>query len=172
MIADANLDLTAELNLSYYTHEKNTLSAAAGLATLSVIIDENWGRAALLGKLVEESLHRGIRDAPTVTDIRCAGLMVAIDFEGTAGGQTGEQLALRARSDLLRQQLLPMPAKGKTLSFSIPLIIPEKELELALNLIVDTVKEAQFTAGSSDPPPVSWTQKVGTIRVPGWAAAP
>jgi len=41
------LDTTGEHNLSYFTHEKNALSAAAGLATFSVIVDDKLPERAM-----------------------------------------------------------------------------------------------------------------------------
>ena len=81
VIADANLDTTPEMNLSYFTHEKNALSAAAGLATLSVLIEEELPkRAVFLQGLIEEALRVRLRATPIVTDFRSAGLMFAINF--------------------------------------------------------------------------------------------
>jgi 4-aminobutyrate aminotransferase len=141
VIANGRLDTTSELNLSYFTHEKNALSAAAGLATLSVIVEDKLPeRAGRLGALAEKHLKQLIGELLIVASFRCAGLMFAIDFDGTSVGKTGEQLASDAMYYLLRRGLLAMPPKGKTLSFSVPLIISEMDLEDALGILVEALK--------------------------------
>jgi 4-aminobutyrate aminotransferase len=141
VIADASLDTTSDLNLSYFTHEKNALSAAAGLATLTIIVEEKLPEQALrLGAVVEKRLKQLIAELSIMGSFRCAGLMFAIDFNGTSVSKTGQQLASDVMHHLLRSGLLAMPPKGKTLSFSVPLIISESDLEEALGIIEKTLK--------------------------------
>ena len=52
---------------------------------------------------------------------------------------TGEQMAAKMRLDLLRQEILAMPTKSRTLSFSIPLVTSKENLEQALNIVERTV---------------------------------
>jgi 4-aminobutyrate aminotransferase len=136
VIANAALDTAPELNLSYFTHEKNALSAAAGLGTLSVILDEKLPeRARALGAKVASRLAVIQAQYKVVANVRCAGLMFAVDFADSGGGRTGTDRAQEAYFAVLRRGLLAMNPKGHTLSFSSPLVISEQELDNALHIV-------------------------------------
>ena len=50
VLARADLDVMADKAIGHYTHEKNPVLAAAALATLEVIVEENLvARAAEMG---------------------------------------------------------------------------------------------------------------------------
>jgi len=143
VIANAKLDTAPELNLGYFTHERNAVSAAAGLATLSVLVDENLpARARELGALVGERL-RSIYQVrtPAVVNVRSIGLMFAVDFGQSSDGRQGTELARDAYFAMLRKGLMAMPPKGNTLSFSPPLTIEEGDLLNALAIIDSTIEE-------------------------------
>lgn len=140
VIASSRLDTSDELNLSYYTHEKNPLSAAAGLATLSVIIEGNLPeRAAHLGANVGARLAHFARHFSIVSNVRSIGMIFAIDFYEAGPSKTAEQLASETFYGLLRRGLLAMPVKGRTLSFSAPLTIDENELNESLDILEGTL---------------------------------
>jgi len=136
VIANEALDTAPELNLSYFTHEKNALSAAAGLGTLSVILDENLPeRARSLGAKVATRLDTIKENCAVVANVRCTGLMFAVDFADSGNGRSGIDRAQEAYFAVLTRGLLAMNPKGNTLSFSSPLVISEQELDNALSII-------------------------------------
>lgn len=142
VIAKSSLDSSPELNLGYFTHEKNALSAAAGLATLSVIVDNKLpDRARILGEMVEARLSALLQNHPIVANVRCIGLMFAIDFDRSSDNRDGIQLAQEAYFALLRRGLLAMNPKANTVSFSAPLVISEDELDSALGIIEATIRD-------------------------------
>ena len=148
VIASDRFDTTEELNLSYYTHEKNPLSTAAGLATLSVIVEGDLPkRAAWLGEIVSSRLQRLAQRFGVIGNARSIGLMFAVDFLSADAGKTGEQLATDAFYGLLRRGVLAMPTKGYTLSFSAPLNIEKQELEESLNILEETIGEVSGRPG-------------------------
>ncbi len=60
---------------------RNNLAAAAALATLHVLEEEKLpSRAAILGQMLEESLHELQKHQPLIKAVRVKGLMCAIDF--------------------------------------------------------------------------------------------
>ena len=141
VIANSALDTSSELNLGYFTHEKNALSAAAGLGTLSVIVDDKLpDRARILGAKIEARL-KTLLSHPVVANIRCIGLMFAIDFGRSANGANGVQLAQEIYFAVLRRGLLPMNPKANTLSFSAPLIVSEEDLGNALDIIEAAIQK-------------------------------
>lgn len=142
VIAKSDLDTAPELNLSYFTHEKNALSAAAGLGTLSVILDEKLPeRARILGATVASRLANIQAKCNTVTNVRCAGLMFAVDFADSGGIKSGSDRAQDAYFGLLRRGMLAMNPKANTLSFSSPLVISEGELDGALRILETAIAE-------------------------------
>jgi 4-aminobutyrate aminotransferase len=145
VVASSRLDTSGELNLSYFTHEKNALSAAAGIATLAVIVDNKLPEhSRQLGAVAEKRLERWCEELPIIANVRCAGLMFAIDFDGKSVGKTGDQLANTTLYHLLRRGLLAMPPKANTLSFSVPLIIEEKEFESALGILDEELRQLSY----------------------------
>lgn len=147
VIASDRLDTTEELNLSYYTHEKNPLSTAAGLATLSVIVEGDLPRqAARLGEIVSLRLQRLAERFGVIGNTRSIGLMFAVDLLSEDTCKTGEQLATDAFYGLLRRGILAMPTKGHTVSFSAPLNIEEHELEESLDILEQTIREVSGRA--------------------------
>ena len=89
VIADERLNCAPDLNLHYYTHEKNPLTAAAGLATLEVLVEEKLPqRAAGLGRTLLRRLERAAAACNAIVDVRGIGLMFGFSFvspESAAG---------------------------------------------------------------------------------------
>lgn len=141
VIARSALDTAPELNLGYFTHEKNALSAAAGLATLSVIVgDKLPERARILGAKIQVRLKSLLDQYPIVGNVRCIGLMFAIDFRPSTKGTDGAQLAKDVYFGMLRRGLLAVPPKANALSFSAPLVVSEADLGNALDIIELTIR--------------------------------
>jgi 4-aminobutyrate aminotransferase len=149
IIASSKLDTTADLNLGYFTHEKNALSAAAGLATLSVLVDNKLPeRAESLGALVGERLKSMYEENSIIANIRYVGLMFAIEFFASTDGKDSK-IVQDAYFALLRSGVLAMPPKGHAISFSIPLIISEEELLVALDIIGSTMADLSANASGA-----------------------
>ena len=81
VLARADLDLMADKAIGHYTHEKNPVLAAAALATLEVIVEENLvARAAELGEYFVARLQAMAGRLPVIGDIRGAGLLVGVEL--------------------------------------------------------------------------------------------
>ncbi len=60
----------------------NPVVCAAALATLETLVAENlFERATLLGERIRSGLTRALQDVPAVTDIRGQGLMIGIELD-------------------------------------------------------------------------------------------
>ncbi len=71
VIVHQSLDTTGKLDLGYYTHERNPLCAAAGLATLDVIEEEALvTRAARIGARTLERLSSLVARCPHFGRVR------------------------------------------------------------------------------------------------------
>jgi beta-alanine--pyruvate transaminase len=68
-----------------YTYSGHPLACAAGLATLDVYASEGlFARAAAIAPAFAQAVH-SLQGLPHIADIRCIGLMAAIDFEPVPG---------------------------------------------------------------------------------------
>lgn len=81
VLAKESLDCAPHKAVGHYTHEKSPVSAAAALATLDVIQEENLPeRSRRLGALVVEHLRSIAESLPLVGDVRGRGLLIGIEL--------------------------------------------------------------------------------------------
>ncbi|MBT6278439.1 MAG: aminotransferase class III-fold pyridoxal phosphate-dependent enzyme [Chromatiales bacterium] len=137
LIADERLNCSPELNLHYYTHEKNPLTAAAGLATLNVLMDERLSeRAARLGAQWLPELERMGRGCSVVSDVRGAGLMFGIGFHTSEGPANRESHpAARFVSAAREQGLLVNGPRDGAVTLAPPLNILDADLSLGMEVV-------------------------------------
>jgi 4-aminobutyrate aminotransferase len=151
VIARADLDVLGDIAIGHFTHEKNPVLAAAGLATLSVIRDEGLvERARSLGEL---ALKRGRELAARyqiVGDVRGRGLQIAIDL---VSDRATKKRALEPAEKIvylaLDRGLSLKLSAGSVLVLNPPLTIGENELERAFAIIEECL--AEVTAGHQQP---------------------
>ena len=106
-----------------YTYSGHPLACAAGLATLDVYAQEGlFDRAAAIAPAFAEAVH-SLQGLPHVVDIRCIGLMAAIDFEPIPGKPGARSYACH-RACLEQGVAIRMAGDGIVLS---PPLIIEKE---------------------------------------------
>lgn len=134
LIARSRFDVGQHISLGHYTHEKNPLACAAGLAVLDVIEEEQLlARSLRLGEAVMAYLERAKNQA--VASIRSAGLLIGIELRDTAtrGAQDlAEAVLYRCLSDGISFKV----GQGKVLVLAPPLNIDEADLWWALERIV------------------------------------
>src|SRR5262249_26778851 len=126
-----------DVAIGHFTHEKNPVLAAAGLATLGVIHDEGLvERAGLLGKL---GLERGRELAARhrlIGDVRGLGLQMAIDL---VRDRASKSPAHEREEKILYLALDRAPSRkvsaARVLCVGPPLIIRDDELERAFAII-------------------------------------
>ena len=111
----------------------NPLATAAALATVSVLINEDLpGRARDLGDYLMDQLRRLTRDIPMVKEIRGLGLMVGIALDREAAPVI----------DLMRARGVLANATNTTVVRLVPpLIISRSDLDRAIEVIIDCLKE-------------------------------
>ena len=106
----------------------NPVACAAGYATLKFIIDHGIaGNAKKVGQYLIKGLENLKRKFQFITDVRGRGLLVAIEFDRDIG-----QDALMACLD---RGLLVNRVKPNALRFMPPLIIGNKEVDQALDIL-------------------------------------
>jgi len=96
VVGDARMNMAPELAIGHYTHEKNPLAAAVGLATLDIIESDGLiEKAAQHGDRLHQLLHDQIV-GPFRLVLRGLGLFRALSFQGPTVG--GDALISAARA--------------------------------------------------------------------------
>ncbi len=137
LIARSRFDVGQHLSLGHYTHEKNPLACAAGLAVLDVIEEEQLlARSLRLGEAVKACLERGKNAA--IASIRSAGLLIGIELRDTAS-RSAQDVAEAVLYRCLSEGISFKVGQGKVLVLAPPLNIDEADLWWALERIVAAV---------------------------------
>jgi len=136
LIARNTLDVAGDRALGHYTHEKSSVGCAAALATLDVIDEEKLlERSRELGARALERL-RAMRAAnPAIVDVRGAGLLLAVEVKSA-------DIADAALYASLAQGLSFKVGQGSVLVLAPPLVIDERDLGRALDILEASLREA------------------------------
>ena len=145
VIVDGTLDSAPELNLGYFTHEKNPLMARAAIETLGIISDEGLvenaetcGSYALQRLESIRSRHRHVFAEPA----RGQGLMLSIDVDAGFSETRNEALAATIFYRCMdRGLILNYPAYGRSLTLSFPLIAKPADVDQAMGVLDDALSE-------------------------------
>jgi adenosylmethionine-8-amino-7-oxononanoate aminotransferase len=112
-----------------HTFAGNPIAAAAALEAMAIYEDEDLaGRATELGVVLERELMC-LGDVPHVVDVRCLGMIGAVEF---ASAKTAGAVA-----DALRNDGLLVRPLGAVLYLLLPLIVTEQQLLDVCRAFVD-----------------------------------
>lgn len=140
IVAREELNIASERSLGHYTHEKNPVACAAGLATLEVIGEERLvERAAHVGARTLADLQERLAGHPLVRDVRGLGLLLGVEV-GSAGGNANDA-AERIMYAALRRGLNFKVSKGNVLTFAPPLNVTAEELDRAWRMVRESLDE-------------------------------
>ena len=144
VLARADLDVMADKAIGHYTHEKNPVLAAAALATLDVIVEENLvARAAELGDYFLARLQATASRFPIVGNVRGSGLLVGVELT-TPDGQPAFEEADRLLYAALERGLTLKVTMGSVLTLSPPLTVSREDLDLALDILESCMREVTW----------------------------
>jgi 4-aminobutyrate aminotransferase len=138
VIAREHLNVAAEHSLGHYTHEKNPVACAAGLATLQIIEEEGLvSRAASLGNLALGELQRIAREHPIVGEVRGIGLLLGVELvrNSASGVVPAAAEAERVMYACLSGGLSFKTTMGNRLTLTPALTISEADLRLGLSIL-------------------------------------
>ena len=136
LLAREELDCAPERALGHYTHEKNPVACAAGLATLDIIREEGLlERSRQLGKRALSMLEELKGRHPSISDVRGKGLLIGVELADPETGHRDFDLAERVLYGCLSMGLSFKLAMGNVLTLTPPLNIEETELERAVGII-------------------------------------
>ena len=134
VIAREGLNVGPDISLGHYTHEKNPLACAAGLAVLDVIAQEGLlERSRRLGDEAVAYLRTATALLPIVKEVRGAGLLVGIELRDA---NVAEAVLYRCLSAGLSFKV----GKGVVLVLVPPLNVEEADLRWALDCVVDALR--------------------------------
>ena len=147
-------------SVGHYTHEKSPLAAAAGLATLEVIEQENLLAAAdKLGRRLREQLQLVASSEPMIGEVRGVGLAVAVEMatEGAGSGDAAERIMF----ECLRRGLSFKVSAGRVLTLTPPLTISTDQLDKAVDILKQSIAEvAQQLGDDAQNPPLRETESI------------
>lgn len=140
LIARGRFDVGQHISLGHYTHEKNPVACAAGLATLQVIEEEGLlARSRQLGEHLAARLTAATRDLPAVAEVRGAGLLIGVEL-CDHGGRSAADLAEAVLYRCLSGGLSFKVGQGNVLVLAPPLNIDTADADWAVDLLLDALR--------------------------------
>jgi 4-aminobutyrate aminotransferase len=136
-VARSDLNVAAEFALGHYTHEKNPVTAAAGLATLRVIERDGLvQQAAQVGAHALQRLQDMKQRHRIVGDVRGRGLLLGLELvEDRAAKTPGKAAAERVLYRALSRGLSFKTTMGSTITLTPPLITTVQQMDTALDIL-------------------------------------
>lgn len=126
-------ELTGDMALGHYTHEKNPLAAAASLAAMAVIEDEGLlERARNFGEATLSRLRRSLGTLAGVVDVRGLGMMFAVEL-------ADESQAERVMYRCLRAGLSFKVSSGRVLTLVAPINLPQADMDFAEQTLLTAI---------------------------------
>jgi 4-aminobutyrate aminotransferase len=147
------LDNAQHTSLGHYTHEKNPVACAAGLATLQVIEEEGLvEHARTLGQYALDRLREMAQRHPLIGDVRGLGLILGVELlkdRATLAPATDE--AERVMYASLRGGLNFKVTHGNVLTLTPPLTLNQEEMDQALTILERAIDEVETRERENDP---------------------
>lgn len=137
LIAREGLDVMQDRALGHYTHEKNPVACAAGLAAIACIEEDGLlARTIELGAYALEKLLAMQERQPLVSDVRGIGLLLGVELVRDRDTRDraideAEQVMYTA----LERGLNFKVSMGNVLTLAPPLTIEKMELDSALEIL-------------------------------------
>ncbi|MCL4793382.1 MAG: aspartate aminotransferase family protein [Bryobacteraceae bacterium] len=140
LLAREDLDgAMAEQALGHYTHEKNPVACAAGLALLDVIEDEKLcEKSREMGEYALEKLQTMQKRHPLIGAVRALGLLMGVDLIRPGGTRATDE-ADRVMYLCLERGLSFKTTMGSTLTLTPPLTITRAEMDRALAILDEAI---------------------------------
>lgn len=140
LIAREGLNVGQHIALGHYTHEKNPVACAAGLAVLEVIEQEGLlERSRCLGEQAVQRLRTLTANLPVVKQVRGAGLLIGIELHDA---DRAEAVLYQCLSAGLSFKV----GQGNVLVLAPPLNVQESDLWWALDLVIQALRAESVDA--------------------------
>ena len=120
------------------TYGGNPLGCEVAMAALQVIKDENLcHNSEIMGELFRKKLNEYIKTSNIIKLVRGKGLLNAIVINDIEESETAWNICLKLKEN----GLLAKPTHGNIIRFAPPLTITKKQIEIAVNIIIKTIKD-------------------------------
>lgn len=127
--------------IGHYTHEKNPVAAAAALAMINVIEnDQLLSHVAHLESVVKEILLPLKDEYQAISDIRIIGLLIGIELKDPQSGQKCIENAEKIMYLCMKNGLNFKISMGSTINLAPPINITEPELRKGLSILKEAIK--------------------------------
>lgn len=145
LIAREGFDVAADRALGHYTHEKNPVLCAAGLATLDYIEEHGLlARSRELGGYLLRGLEALKNRHPVVGDVRGLGLLAGVDLVADRGSRTpAPEAADAVMYAALSRGLSFKLTMGSVITLAPPLTVTKDEVDRALAILDDCLSEVE-----------------------------
>lgn len=149
VLARGDLDVVDRYALGHYTHEKNPVTARAGLTTIEIIEEEGLvENAAILGKEAMARLQQMKADHTVIGDVRGRGFLMGIELvKSRDDKEPADDLAEEVFYGCLDEGLSFKITMGNTLTLTPPLILSKEQMATALDIIEKSIGEAATSMG-------------------------
>lgn len=149
MIAREGLDIAAESALGHYTHEKNPVACAAGLAAIDVIEGEGLvAQAEKLGRYALDRLCGLMASHPLIGDVRGQGLLFGAELVRNRKTRIpAEMEADQVMYACMRLGLSFKVSQGNFLTLTPPLTVRRSELDQAVDTLDAVLAEVENEVG-------------------------
>lgn len=123
-----------------HTFAGNPIAAAAAVETLRIYQEDRIvERARQLGEVLEAEMQ-GVQASPGVLDVRCLGMIAAVELGAFPGDPAGAVMAQRIRERLLVEGILIRPLHN-VVYLMLPLVTPRDVLIHVVKNLRETVRD-------------------------------
>src|SRR5260370_4745452 len=149
VIGRADLNVMPGQALGHYTHEKNPVACAAGLAAIGVIESEGLlENARTLGEHALGRLRDMMTRHPIVGEVRGLGLLIGVELvKERATMERASDEAERVMYRALTKGLNFKLTMGNILTLTPALTITRQEMERALDILEQSLSEVEADDG-------------------------
>ncbi len=136
IVARSDLDVAGDRAIGHYTHEKNPVSCAAGLATIEYIQQKGLvEKSRELGAYAVERLQAMQEEFPCISEVRGAGLLIGVELVDHPDYGPAAQVAERIMYQAMGLGLSFKVSSGTVLTLCPPLVITREKLDEALAIL-------------------------------------
>jgi 4-aminobutyrate aminotransferase len=144
IVARKDLDVAGDRAIGHYTHEKNPVSCAAGLATIEYIEQENLvERSRLLGEYTMQRLEALREEVPCIHEVRGRGLLIGVELADHPDYGPAAHLAERIMYLAMERGMSFKVSSGTVLTLCPPLVITQDQLDEAIAILAECFRVAR-----------------------------
>ncbi|GHU75820.1 hypothetical protein FACS189414_0730 [Bacteroidia bacterium] len=143
MIAREDFNIAKDISLGHYTHEKSPLGCISALASIEYIEQNNLLDHAMdRSKQIRTILSDWFEKYPIIGDIRGIGMLWGIELvEDQKTKKPATEQASKILYSCLKNGLSFKISQGNVLQLCPALIIKEKELDEAMKILENAIKD-------------------------------